>query len=875
MRTRQAGQQQSLSRNRRLLLNTGAASIALALAMASVGRAHAQDTEPGVARDSSEIIVTARKRQESILKVPVVVTAVSGQQLGNLQVTQVTDLPRLVPGLVLGGNLLSIGPQVTIRGVGTSSSDPGVDQSVSLNIDGLSLGQGLAFGSGMFDVAQVEVLKGPQALFYGKSSPGGVISLRTADPSHEAEFIARVAYEFESRQPRGELIVSGPVSEELGLRLATTYSRGEGYFRNLAEPVLSTGAGAPFDRETQPVNFIIRGTALWQPTDAFKVRLKANHSYDYNVNAETAQLANCPDGPGQSFGFGGFGPVLGLSPVDPIPFIGGDDCRLDRDLHVVYMDPAFFPGVVRGGVPYLENKQDFGTLELTYDLLPDLTLTSTTGMYRLRSSSQVNTSHTTAAAPAFAVRNTFQRDEFTQELRLDSDFSGALNFTLGGFYEDGRLYDRVRFIRNTAYGFLSPAIVGANILNDDRASRVDIKTYSLFGQARYEITPQLELAGGVRWTDEARSLSVFDFQNNLDLTPFLPRPRVHSSTFSPEATVTYTPTDDLTLFGSYKKGFKSGSFSVATAPAAVRDPQTGAVIGASDNAFDDEKVEGYEIGIKSRLIDRSLLANVAFYDYRYKGLQVGGIEPTVGGVPVIRTVNAGAARTYGVDFDLSYRPPAVEGLALNASVNWNRARYSELDNIPCYSGQTVAQGCTTFFAPFPATAPAGRPSQANPGPGAIVVGGLSGYNTGQDLSGTPMIRAPEWTANFGFEYQMPIGNGMRLQFTNSNQVSSRFATFLALGRPDDDNYQDGFIKIDASLTLKGEDDRWEVALIGKNITDKLTASNCSAANFAGGLVLGSPITGGTSSGPAGFAEAGCYTDSGRSVWLRFTFRPQM
>lgn len=875
MRTRQAGQQQSLSRNRRLLLNTGAASIVLALAMASVGRAHAQDTEPGVARDSSEIIVTARKRQESILKVPVVVTAVSGQQLGNLQVTQVTDLPRLVPGLVLGGNLLSIGPQVTIRGVGTSSSDPGVDQSVSLNIDGLSLGQGLAFGSGMFDVAQVEVLKGPQALFYGKSSPGGVISLRTADPSHEAEFIARVAYEFESRQPRGELIVSGPVSEELGLRLATTYSRGEGYFRNLAEPVLSTGAGAPFDRETQPINFIIRGTALWQPTDAFKVRLKANHSYDYNVNAETAQLANCPDGPGQSFGFGGFGPVLGLSPVDPIPFIGGDDCRLDRDLHVVYMDPAFFPGVVRGGVPYLENKQDFGTLELTYDLLPDLTLTSTTGMYRLRSSSQVNTSHTTAAAPAFAVRNTFQRDEFTQELRLDSDFSGALNFTLGGFYEDGRLYDRVRFIRNTAYGFLSPAIVGANILNDDRASRVDIKTYSLFGQARYEITPQLELAGGVRWTDEARSLSVFDFQNNLDLTPFLPRPRVHSSTFSPEATVTYTPTDDLTLFGSYKKGFKSGSFSVATAPAAVRDPQTGAVIGASDNAFDDEKVEGYEIGIKSRLIDRSLLANVAFYDYRYKGLQVGGIEPTVGGVPVIRTVNAGAARTYGVDFDLSYRPPAVEGLALNASVNWNRARYSELDNIPCYSGQTVAQGCTTFFAPFPATAPAGRPSQANPGPGAIVVGGLSGYNTGQDLSGTPMIRAPEWTANFGFEYQMPIGNGMRLQFTNSNQVSSRFATFLALGRPDDDNYQDGFIKIDASLTLKGEDDRWEVALIGKNITDKLTASNCSAANFAGGLVLGSPITGGTSSGPAGFAEAGCYTDSGRSVWLRFTFRPQM
>lgn len=874
MRISQSSRCRSLVCKHRLLLNTGAAGIALVFAVAPADRAHAQDAEPGIERNNSEIIVTARKRQESILKVPVVVTAIAGEQLENLQVTQVTDLPRLVPGLVLGGNLLSIGPQVTIRGVGTSSSDPGVDQSVSLNIDGLSLGQGLAFGSGMFDVAQVEVLKGPQALFYGKSSPGGVISLRTADPGSEAEFIARVGYEFEARQPRGELIVSGSVSEGLGLRLATTYSRGEGYFRNFAEPILSTGARAPYDRETRPVNFIIRGTALWEPSDAFTMRLKANHSYDYAVNAETAQLANCPDGPGESFGFGGFGPALGLSPVDPIPFIGGDDCRLDRDLHVVYMNPSFFPGIARGGVPYLENKQDFGTLELSYDLRPELTLTSTTGFYRLRSSSQVNTSHSTAAGPAFAVRNTFERDEFTQELRLDSDFNGALNFTLGGFYQDGRLYDRVRFIRNTAYGFLSPAIVGADILNDDRASTVDIKTYSVFGQARYEITPQLELAGGVRWTDEARSLSVFDFQNNFDLTPFLPRSRVHSSTFSPEATITYTPTDDLTVFGSYKKGFKSGSFSVATPPAAVRDPATGAVIGASDNSFDDERVEGYEIGVKSRLLDRSLLVNVAFYDYRYKGLQVGGIEPTVGGVPVIRTVNAGAARTYGVDLDLSYRPPSIDGLDINASVNWNRARYSELNNIPCYSGQTVAQGCTTFFAPFPASAPAGQPSQANPGPGAIVVGGLSGYNTGQDLSGTPMIRAPEWTANFGFNYEMPVGKGMRLQFTNNNQISSKFARFLALGRPDRDNFQNGFIKIDASVALKGEDDRWEVALMGKNITDKLTASNCSASNFAGGLVLGSPITGGRSSGPAGFAETGCYTDTGRSVWLRFTFRPQ-
>src|SRR5690606_17170414 len=101
------------------------------------------------------------------------------------------------------------GPQVTIRGVGTSSYDPGVDQSVSLNIDGLSLGQGLAFASGMFDVSQVEVLKGPQSLFYGKSTPGGVISLRTADPTDQLELTGRAGYEFEAREVRGEFILSG------------------------------------------------------------------------------------------------------------------------------------------------------------------------------------------------------------------------------------------------------------------------------------------------------------------------------------------------------------------------------------------------------------------------------------------------------------------------------------------------------------------------------------------------------------------------------------------------------------------------------------------------------------------------------------------
>lgn len=826
-----------------------------------------------------DIVVTARKRNESILKVPVVLTAVTGEQLTAQQVTSVTDLPRLVPGLVISGSLLSIGPQVTIRGVGTSSFDPGVDQSVSLNIDGLSLGQGLAFGSAMFDVGQVEVLKGPQALFYGKSSPGGVISLRTADPTDKFEVIASAGYEVEAREGRGELIVSGPLSDTVKARVSAMFSKGAGYFINTAVPQPGTGAMAPaHDRNPQPKNFVIRGTLLAQLAHNFSARLKFTHAYDHQENAELKQLSNCPEGhAGVTFG-SGLAPGIPaapnfLTPVDPINFIGSDNCKYDRNVNLVYLDPKAFPGVPNNGVPYLQDEQNFGTLELNYDPTPELTLTSTTAYYKLNSSSSVNPTTTAGSAPLFGVTNRFSRREFTQELRLNSDFHGPLNFTLGGFYEDGQLRDRVHFIRNTLFGAISPPIVGQpnlpylDILNDDRESTVNIKTYSAFGQLRYKIVPQLELAAGVRYSDETRTLGVFNYHVNVTNTPGLAdtgpvalKPgsdRLHSSTWSPEATLTWTPTDDLTVFGSYKKGYKSGSFSVAV-------PGTT----GQDKSFGDEKVQGYEIGLKSRLIDRSLLANLAWYDYRYNGLQVGVIEGFSNGTPVINTRNSGAARTYGLDFDLMFRPHSIEGLTLNASVNWNNAHYKQLDTLGCYPNQTFAQGCNLNPVTVPEATPPNPPH------------GTTRY-LAQNLNGAQMIRAPEWSGNLGFTYEFPVSSGWKLQISNNNQFSSKYPSYLANGRPVradtglPDNFQPSYIRFDAGLSLKSDDNRWEFAVIGKNLGDKLVASNCSASNTQGGGVFGGESSGfPTQQGQVGYAEGLCFPDGpGRSIWFRVTLRP--
>jgi iron complex outermembrane receptor protein len=287
----------------------------------------------------------------------------------------------------------------------------------------------------------------------------------------------------------------------------------------------------------------------------------------------------------------------------------------------------------------------------------------------------VNATHATAAAPAIVAENHFFRHELNQEVRVNSDFDSPLNFTAGAFYQDGKMSDNVTILGNTFIRL--PALLGNGL------SVIDIKTYSMFGQARWKVMDRLELAGGGRWTSETRNAT----EINLITGAIIPTPvtHIHSSRFSPEATLTYRPTDDMTLFAAYKQETKSGSFSISTPPQAN-----------TDNSFGDEKVKGYELGLKSRLLDRTLNLNASWYDYRYYGLQVGAIDPPKNGLPVIHTVNAGEAHTYGIDFDVNYRPPSVQGLTLNGSANWNHARYITLTNVPCWGGQMISEAAPAF-----------------------------------------------------------------------------------------------------------------------------------------------------------------------------------
>ncbi|MBU6269185.1 MAG: TonB-dependent receptor [Sphingomonadales bacterium] len=815
-----------------LLMAGAGLSVALAWsvpALAAPAAPAAAEAQPG----AGEIIVSARKRQESILKVPVVESVITSDTIAKAAIVDVGGVTRNIPGLVIGGNVLTVGAQISLRGVGTSTLDAGVDQSVSLNIDGLQFSQGATYSVGLFDLAQVEVLKGPQALFFGKNSPGGVVAMRTNDPGKSLEVIASQSYEFYAREKRTELIVSGPVTDTLGVRLAGMYSDDDGYFLNKATAQPGTGAVTPDPRWGRNNEYIIRGTVVWKPTDQITSRFKINHSR-LKTDGVGSPLGSCPDGAALPAAAQVLHP--GLQLINP-----NDNCKVDRNVYIVDVSPAAFNDVRNGGHPYMRYLQTFGTWELNYRPASDINVTNTAGYFKTTVDGFINGVNSGYAGPTLIADNHFTRHDITEELRIESDYKDKpLNWMVGGYYQNARVRNRVVVNGNNLYTTDILAGLGIPVLpvpflfaGFKGVNDVHIESISGFGQLRWKPAETLEVAVGARYTDERRHDDAYS-KASMYATPVaisIAKPDLKSSNVSPEVTITYTPTDNMTVFGAFKQGYKSGSFILTSPPSAGKDI-----------SFGDEKVTGGELGAKWRSEDRALNVNTAFYYYKYEGLQVGAntINPTTGNTE-IKTVNAASAKVYGVDFDLNYRPPSVQNLSLRLAINWNHGRFGDFKNATCDTGQTISQGCNLTVNGSPA----------------------------RDLSGTRLPRAADWMINGGFDYDLPMGDKHTLSLGSSLQYSSKYTT--ALGERTD-IMQNAFAKLNASLTYKANDGAYEFSLIANNLTNKFTTGNCTLFDAAGGNVLAASAPG-LAVSPIGQPEAACIPDYGRQIYVKLTLRP--
>lgn len=776
----------------RILCFVGAASM-----VDGCGYAQAQTAGTSATGESDhgleEIIVTARKRQEGLINVPVAVSAVGKVELERAGATDLNRIGQLTPQVSLAKADSGAGASFTIRGIGSSALDNGIEQSVAINIDGVQLTRGNFISQGIFDLQQVEVLKGPQALFFGKNSPAGVVSLHSQGPSDHLEGYVRTGYEFVADEYFGEAAISGPISDTLKARLAVRGSSMKGWLVNNGAPLPNnpfySGVGTPGpDKRRDPGTEEVVGrlTVVFQPSSDFDATLKLSGGITKdNGPGATTQPFCSPStlNPSVTLPFPG-------TPRFTDPFI---DCKFDKIRTSTGMSPvltANWPGQHADGKTFARNESILTSLIANYNL-NDITITSVTGYYNINFKGAQNYDYTSYGALGVSLGE--KSHAFSEELRVVSAFDAPVNFTLGGYYESmGRSnYDNVLLV------FVGPDPATGKFESYDRPGKDSGTTISAFGQLRWDVTNTVQLAGGVRYTHETRKT----FLKNAYIHPFfLPGApgggllatapltnHRNESNWSPEINLSWRPVKDMMFYVSYKTGYKSGGYS---SPSLVT-----ANFNSNTILFEPETVKGVEGGYKAELFNRTLRVELSAYRYDYKDLQLALFKPDIFSFVI---ANAANARVQGVELSGEWR--ATKELRLRGDVGYNQARYTDFPNAPCFASQTVgpAKGQCNISDPF---------------------------NPIQDLAGRPLARAPDWTFNFGASYDVALGSsGLKLGLNGDVKYTGSY--YLEEDEAPD-AHQSAFALFNAGIRIYPESDHWELALIGRNLANKYYAEASS------------------------------------------------
>ena len=823
-------------------MKTRKSLLAVAIGFFASITAHAQNdsSEPATTKITSleEIVVTARRRQETAQESPVPLTVLNDALLNRYDITGIDSIASLTPGLVTGESGGAVGGSISLRGVGSGESQAFIDQAVSINIDGIPISTAQILRVAQMDLKQIEVLRGPQALFFGKNSPGGIISLATANPGDELEVMLRSGYEFEAEEWSVDATVSGPISDTVGLRLAAHYADMDGYIDVNSPTELIPPANDPYSIEKsgldafpQREETFLRGTLVLDPTEQLKISLKGTYA-DTEIVGSTSyfsDITHCPYSNPQE--------------LYPVP----SNCKNDGEIvaaqipnEVLAMNPQLQPNGHRG------SDQLLFSATIDYELTDTISLTSVTGYYDAEEEISSHGGYGLAPSNVYAVN--YENEQFSQELRLASNLEGPINYLFGGFYEERELYTDTYIVIPTA---AAPACPTCYELPFEATSQ-NQDTYSFFGQLLYDINDQVQISAGGRYTHETKEVSEYTIQMEtpydptsiFDATPidvlgspsYPQKKKLDFSNFSPELTVTYKPTDNIMYFASYKEGYKSGGFDGSYT--------AGGVVANGVNSFEPEEVSGYELGLKSSLVEGQVIFNLTGYWYDYKDLQVATYDTAARS---FGTGNAAKSQVRGIEIETKYYPQEAPGLELHASANFNDATFDEF-LAQCYKSQSQAMGCDNDINPS------------------------TGFGNTQDLSGVQLRKAPKVTATVGGYYETSVASNLMMSFSSDLSYSGKY-NYGTDYQPYTE--QKSFTKVDASIRLFTNNNQWELALIGRNLSDKRNLVNGIDRTGTGGdygttapVCTSLPATGGCL--PA--ADVIGTPTRGRTLALQATYR---
>ena len=754
-----------------LLGRCSAVSLAAVAALASAP-AYSQ-SEPEEQAESGEtgnaIIVSARRRDESLQETPVAVTVFSGEALEDRQVTQTQDLEKFTPSLQfkpagqLSGN--SAAAVVFIRGVGQLDPTAAVDPGVGVYIDEVYVGRSVGGTIELGDIASVEVLRGPQGTLFGRNTIGGAILVKTREPelgvfSGKARFRAGEDNLFE-----GSAALNLPLGDTAAMRVS-------GGFRNRDGYVIRAFDGLDLGNDNV---YTVNAALKWEAAPGLDILLRGDYTKrdengapfvfaGINENAPVPAIVSVAAGcPGATI------PFAPLVPGDPqfgapnVPMI--DDVRCANDFY------DMGPYVNGGTAAVLSTSEVWGVSgTVSFDLTDALTLKSITA-YRSTDSRGIRDADNTP----FLIITTdvgAESEQFSQELQLQLD-AGSVSGILGAYYFDEDTLERA----SVPLSFPpSPPVIGSILsggpgTRDLQYSQLETQSFAVFGELSVEVTPGLELTGGLRYTDDQKTyqgtvLNLFpatlpdpDPLPTMaipDGGPLFIYPTPNEASFSAltgSASIRYQAADWLSTYLSYARSFKSGGFNTrynAPPPGFVPVP------------FDEETVDSYEIGAKMDFGDFRL--NLAAFQAEYKDIQLVFRQ---GVVPLL--FNAGEARIRGFEAEAAY---SAGGFTFDATMSILDDEILTITPVP---------GATATVAP------------------------------GDELPLTPSFQG-----SFGIAYEFPVGGDMSLTPRFDGSYTSS-VVFITGSVPDIE--QEGYFVGNASLSLE-HDNGWKLQAGVSNLFDE-------------------------------------------------------
>ena len=739
-----------------------------------------------------EVMVTATRRTETdIQTTPISVTALTSRDIEETVPRDLGDIANQVPNFIAGKQPGFRAAAFAMRGVGTTSIIVYQDAQVGVTIDDFVMPSVQTQNMEMFDIEQIEVLRGPQGTLFGKNTTGGVINVRTKKPRlAENTFEVQGKVEEHGRY-EGRLAVNWGIGETLALRASGIYMESDGYYENGAEygpvtafaPHPANGTSGKGDGDDVGGDDVFSGRfkALWQPNESFSALAQYEIIRD-NGDSPPSVNTTPKDGP---FVYN----ALGLTQDN------GDAI----DNAAVTNESRFLLGVDDGH----QIDVDGYYLNLDYSF-GDLTLSSVTG-YR-EQDSELPSTYTGEVGPnsLFDANRQDERDTFQQEIRLASDFTGPFNFVTGAFYQD----DDTTFCVNQVLGFLDLFGLGSANFGDPEffannpqvlCNEQQAENWAVFGDFTYDFAERWSFGGGLRWTDEEKkwtgrnqvfwqaieggfdpSITWEDFSEPLDGSNFSKYPdgvlKDDESWDEPtwRATISYELSEDMFSYFTYSRGFKSGGYNDQTGTSGVP------ITPASAAPTDPEKADSYELGLKSDLWNNRLRLNLSAFYVEYTDAQkdlVATFENNFGGTfQETRFFNAADMTAAG--FEAEFTAAVTDNLTLRGNVGYLDTEYDE------FTADTDFDGVDDV-----------------------------------DLTDADVNRAPEWQWNLDAIYEHSLFGGQMRWVANANYVDEAVFVYSAVA-PQYDGITDDRTLFNGSITWTESEGRYFARVYGKNLSDE-------------------------------------------------------